>query len=193
MLQPIPKSAGIAPRLHGPDGKDCINKIGTEVWAYLPSNFLTEVKNLADSNYGVEAAGACSHRFMVDLAPRAWEVFFDNEATDSSKIPWHTVLIGGERGGGDMYFGLDVTDPYCPKVLWEYSVLKDMVAKFDFEAAEPAFRQACATGTPISPGQIVSGCKVRRRQSSVVLRQYRHPGGILLRQLCPEREETLLV
>jgi len=135
-----------------------ILKIGTEVWAYLPSNLLTEVKDLADSTYGVEASGACSHRFMVDLAPRAWEVFFDNEATDSSKIPWHTVLIGGERGGGDMYFGLDVTDPYCPKVLWEHSVLKEMVAKFDFEAAEPAFRQACATGTAISPGQIVSDC-----------------------------------
>ena len=37
---------------------------------------------------------------MVDLAPRGWEVFFDDEASDANKVPWHTVLVGGERAAG---------------------------------------------------------------------------------------------
>ena len=42
--------------------------------------------------------------------------------------PWRTVLVGGQRGGGDLYFALDVTDPDNPTLLWEHSVLRNMVA-----------------------------------------------------------------
>ena len=40
---------------------------------------------------------------------------------------WRTVILGGERGGGDVYFAIDVTDPHNPTVLWEYSMLKNRV------------------------------------------------------------------
>jgi type IV pilus assembly protein PilY1 len=151
--------------------------VGKEVWAFIPSNLLTELKHLADPEYGKEKGGnltslgyPCEHRFMVDLAPRAFEVIFHDQITSTlntakdnnlANWPWRTVLLGGERGGGDMYFALDVTDPYNPKVLWEYSVLKDLVATFDYEAALPAFMQACyncPTGTNnnscLNPGDI---------------------------------------
>jgi len=52
-----------------------------------------------------------------------------------------------------------VTDPYNPQVLWEYSVLADMSAKFDFQAAAAAFRDACYDGTKIAPGQLISECQ----------------------------------
>ncbi len=121
--------------------------IGTELWAYIPSNYLDQLRNLAASTYGSQAVGACSHRFMVDLAPRTYEICLDSKiSTDGTapgtadltpaKLqdwPWRTVVIGGERGGGDMYFALDVTDPYNPQILWEYSVMRDMVTKFNFD------------------------------------------------------------
>ena len=92
---------------------------GEELWAYIPSNLLSELKCLADPMYG--KPGGCKHRYMVDLSPRIWEVKF------KSDNKWHTVLIGGERGGGDVYFAIDVTEPRNPRVLWEYSIFRNMV------------------------------------------------------------------
>jgi type IV pilus assembly protein PilY1 len=137
-----------------------IQKIGQEIWAYIPSNFLTELASLADTSYALESGG-CQHRFMVDLAHKAWEVFFDDKATSTSEAPWHTVLVGGERGGGDMYFALDVTDPWNPKALWEYSVLQDMAVRFytDTSHGAKALQSACDAGTIINPGTLSSTCQ----------------------------------
>ncbi|HMK33953.1 MAG TPA: PilC/PilY family type IV pilus protein [Desulfomonilaceae bacterium] len=98
-------------------------EIGQELWSYIPSNLLSELKELASPAYG---AGGCTHRSMVDLSPRAWDVYIQ-DPTDPFKRSWRTVLIGGERGGGDTFFALDVTDPDNPVLLWEYSVLNDRV------------------------------------------------------------------
>ncbi len=100
--------------------------IGRELWAYIPSNVLTKLKELARPTYGIESG--CVHRFMVDLSPQAWEVYIDpTGAGIEANRQWRTVLIGGERGGGDVYFALDVTDPDNPSVLWEFSTLRNMV------------------------------------------------------------------
>lgn len=47
--------------------------------------------------------------------------------TTGTTDPWRTVIVGGQRGGGDLYFALDVTDPDNPSLLWEHSVLRNMV------------------------------------------------------------------
>ena len=73
--------------------------------------------------------------------------------TELKTWPWRTVIIGGERGGGDTYFAIDVTDPYQPVVLWEYSVLKNMIAKFNMSDAVTSFMSGCLGGTTtLSPG-----------------------------------------
>ena len=92
---------------------------GEELWAYIPSNLLSDLQCLADPLYG--KPGGCRHRYMVDLSPRIWNVKF------RSDNKWHTVLVGGERGGGDVYFAIDITKPRNPHVLWEYSVFRNMV------------------------------------------------------------------
>lgn len=100
--------------------------IGKELWAYLPSNILSKLKELARPTYGIESG--CVHRFMVDLSPQAWEVFIDpTGAGIEANRQWRTILIGGERGGGDDYFALDVTYPDNPTVLWEFPALRNMV------------------------------------------------------------------
>lgn len=112
---------------------------GKELWAYIPSNLLGELFALAQSDYGMTlTSDSCKHRTMVDLSPRAWDVFIkSSDCTNSppsgcaDKRCWRTIIIGGERGGGDVYFAVDVTDPLAPKVLWEYSVLKNLPVVYD--------------------------------------------------------------
>ena len=113
------------------DGYDLRDSIGKELWAYIPSNLLSELKELARSTYG-ERGSSCEHKYMVDLSPEAWDVFIrvdtDHDGNLSDETPqWRTILIGGERDGGDVYFALDVTDPDDPQVLWEYSVFRNMI------------------------------------------------------------------
>jgi len=93
--------------------------LGKERWAYIPSNLLSELQNLANPTYGTMSG--CRHRYMVDLSPQAWEA----KIGSSGSKQWRTVLLGGEKEGGDLYFALNITDPSNPDVLWEYSILKN--------------------------------------------------------------------
>jgi type IV pilus assembly protein PilY1 len=124
---------------------DGTNDIGKELWAYIPSSLLTELKYLAVAA-GTPYAGpnGCVHRTMVDLAPAPFEARIKVGACENPTDPpgvvcddgrcWRTLILGGLRGGGDTYFALDVTDPYAPlsdsetgHPLWEYSVLKNKI------------------------------------------------------------------
>ncbi len=109
--------------------------IGKELWAYIPSNLLTELQYLAKDSYG---AGGCVHRTMVDLAPQSYEVYIKPRPADTTRC-WRTVILGGERGGGDVYFAIDVTDPYNMTVLWEYSMLKNRVV-YDRSGTRSAYQ-----------------------------------------------------
>ena len=84
-----------------------------EVLAYVPG---IVYKNLASLS-GV----AYSHRNFVDATP----LVSDAQFADTS---WHSVLLGGLRGGGQAMYALDVTDPkkFAEKnakdlVLWEFT------------------------------------------------------------------------
>jgi len=88
---------------------------GEEAWAYIPSNLLSRLKKLTQRDYG--------HLYYVDLTPVIKDIKIEDE--------WRTILIGGERVGGGVYFALDITgrevegkmvvDYESVKVLWEYS------------------------------------------------------------------------
>jgi len=75
---------------------------GKEKFAIIPKNLLGKLKELRNV-----------HQFYVDSSPRAYDVFFGGA--------WRTVLVSGERGGGNYYFAVDVTDPSDPKMLWEWT------------------------------------------------------------------------
>jgi len=80
---------------------------GSEMWGYIPSFVLPNLKALADDNY------PNAHQFYVDGSPTVSDVW-DGAA-------WRTVLVGGLNGGGKGYYALDVTDPASPTVMWEYT------------------------------------------------------------------------
>ncbi len=73
---------------------------GEELWAFIPPNQLTNLKKFDEE---------LSLQIFVDGSPRAYE--------GSSQ----TVLIFGQRRGGERYIALDVTNPVSPTFLWEIS------------------------------------------------------------------------
>jgi type IV pilus assembly protein PilY1 len=77
---------------------------GEEEWAFIPNNLLGKLKDLAREDY--------CHEYFVDLSPVVARIRVGNEL--------RTILICGERGGGDTYFAVDVTGDE-PIPLWEFS------------------------------------------------------------------------
>ena len=99
---------------------------GDHLWAFIPSNSVGELMYLCDTDYGDTSGTACMHRTMVDLSPKAYDVYIDPDGSGSEARQWRTVIVGGQRGGGDTYFAIDVTDPGRPNVLWQYSALENL-------------------------------------------------------------------
>lgn len=121
--------------------------IGTEAWAYIPSQALPYLKYLLEEAY--------CHLYYVDLPPLIVDASINGAAGDTKQESgWRTVLISGMglggatkkvgascTGGGtdcvktpitdpsdankgfgySAYFALDVTDPNNPSLMWEFS------------------------------------------------------------------------
>ena len=110
--------------------------LGSELWAYIPSNLLPHLYWLTDPNY--------SHVYYVDLKPRVFDArIFDENKDPTHPHGWGTILVAGMRLGGgainadvnkndtldasdptmrSAYFVLDITNPEAPpKVLAEFS------------------------------------------------------------------------
>ncbi|MEW6349946.1 MAG: hypothetical protein AB1646_12840 [Thermodesulfobacteriota bacterium] len=105
--------------------------IGKELWAYVPSTMLGSLQALACNSYATD----CSHRTMVDLSPEPAVVRVFDE--------WRVIITGGMRGGGDVHFAVDVTNPDDPILLWEFSHMKNLVkwtgtSATDFKCALPS-------------------------------------------------------
>lgn len=81
------------------------NATGQEVWAFIPPNLLSSLKNLNGEVI----------QFFVDGAPR---VYLERKTDGSLE---KAILIFGLRRGGNRYFALDVKDPDSPKMVWEIS------------------------------------------------------------------------
>jgi type IV pilus assembly protein PilY1 len=89
---------------------------GNEQFAFVPNGVFANLKNLSAPLYNQD------HRFYVDASPTAGDVQFSDNS-------WHTILVGGEGGGGQSIYTLDVTSPstlnteaaVANAVLWEFS------------------------------------------------------------------------
>jgi type IV pilus assembly protein PilY1 len=78
---------------------------GVERFAYIPSMLFSTANgeglhHLTESGY--------VHSYYVDLSVNVADVFAD---LGSGTAEWHSVLIGGLRGGGKGLFAIDVTNP----------------------------------------------------------------------------------
>jgi type IV pilus assembly protein PilY1 len=85
---------------------------GEEIWGFVPPFLLSSLK-LRYPN--TRSAG-------VDGTPVVKDVLFERAyGTAPNANSWHSVLVVGLRGGGPAYVALDVTDPYQPKFLWQFT------------------------------------------------------------------------
>ena len=87
--------------------------IGSEGWAFIPENIRPSLANLT--------LASC-HQYYVDLSPLVYDIWDETWVTGGNEwTGWKTVLLGGNRLGGEEYFALDVTDPAVDSVsiLWD--------------------------------------------------------------------------
>jgi len=78
---------------------------GEELWAFVPPNLLPSLKRVA--------AKSGLHQFYVDSSPIAADV----KVGDS----WKTIVIFGERRGGNAYYALDITESGVPGFRWAFT------------------------------------------------------------------------
>jgi type IV pilus assembly protein PilY1 len=76
---------------------------GEELWAFIPPNLLSKLKNLSGPLI----------EFFVDGSPK---VYVERDASNNIT---KAILIFGQRRGGNRYIALNVTDRLHPKFLWE--------------------------------------------------------------------------
>ena len=90
----------------------CFNATtGVELWAYVPSVVIPNLKKLADANY------ATGHAYFANGSPIVSDVY--------SGGAWRTILVAGLNGGGRGHYPLDITIPASPTLLWEFSSAND--------------------------------------------------------------------
>ncbi|MEE8060664.1 MAG: PilC/PilY family type IV pilus protein, partial [Gemmatimonadales bacterium] len=100
-------------------GSDYDTGTGAERWAFVPPNLLPQLQDMVST-----------HTYYVDGPPKAADVWLDGNS-DGVKAAneWHTVLVTGERRGGNAYFALDITNPGTaafpnpPAYLWTFTDL----------------------------------------------------------------------
>ena len=105
---------------------------GEEMFGYIPPDLLPGVSNWYQSSFtNPPSSGYYPQDKFVDSTPAVSDVYFNNVFDGSSnsvagvQAGWHTVLISGERQGGNYYFALDTTHPSqlssstYPAPLWD--------------------------------------------------------------------------
>lgn len=104
------------------DGEDGPRwQAGEEAWAFLPVNMWA--RTLAAVKKGDERF------YSQDLSCRFTDVLLDDKQTskglecgDDPYCGWGTVLMCGQGWGGSWFVALDITDPFDPKPLWEFTI-----------------------------------------------------------------------
>jgi len=85
---------------------------GVEKWAFIPPQFLDDQRQLfrndstADKHYGIDG------NLRVQLVA-------DNDGVIDPGANEKVFLYFGMRRGGNLYYGMDITNPDAPEVLWQ--------------------------------------------------------------------------
>lgn len=78
---------------------------GVELWAFVPPDLLSKLSKLS--------SGGGEHPFYVDASPIVADIQISGQ--------WKTIVMFGERRGGQYYHALDITDTTNPQFLWSFT------------------------------------------------------------------------
>jgi len=99
---------------------------GEELWAFIPYNLLPKLRDMWAIDQTTKKR-YFARNVYVDGSPVSADVFIDADGDGSKE--WRTILVcgqgsgkGSSPGGGiNHYFALDITNPYEPQPLWEFT------------------------------------------------------------------------
>ena len=84
---------------------------GEEIWGFVPPAVLPKL-----------SGASVSHQFLVDGTPIVRDLFMRRlPGAAPSANNYRTVMVAGLRGGGPHYFTLDVSDPFNPRFMWQFT------------------------------------------------------------------------
>jgi type IV pilus assembly protein PilY1 len=85
---------------------------GEELWAFVPPALLPSMAQRVPS----------TRMSGVDGSPVSRDVIYTRTlGTAATGNDWHTLLVTGLRDGGGAYVAMDVSDPYRPQFLWQFT------------------------------------------------------------------------
>lgn len=105
----------------------CIDVVtGAELWAFIPYNLLPRLREMWEV-FPSTGQRYYEHHIYVDGSPVVSDVFIDADGDKNQE--WRTILVCGQgpgngsalAGGLNYYFALDVTNPFNPQPLWEFT------------------------------------------------------------------------
>jgi type IV pilus assembly protein PilY1 len=85
---------------------------GEEVWAFMPRASMAAQKVLRANGTGMK------HPYTMDGAPVAFIMDKNHDGSIISSDGDRVYLFVGMRRGGKNYYGLDITNPEIPKLMW---------------------------------------------------------------------------
>jgi len=97
---------------------------GEERWAFIPIGMHEKLNRGASDETLDRCATAYCHEYYIDGSPQVGDVYAKFGGIDKQ---WRTLLVVGEREGGETYFALDVTtgkdfgDSSPTEYLWEFT------------------------------------------------------------------------
>ncbi len=117
---------------------------GQEAWSFMPKEVMPIEKTLADST------STAAHPYGVDGAPTIYTI--DKNQNGTIETPDDSVwLYFGLRRGGRAYYGMDVTDPTSPKMLWKITNSTSGFEELGYTFSQPRAGQVYIDGaaTPV--------------------------------------------
>ncbi|UCF92968.1 MAG: hypothetical protein JSW39_02090 [Desulfobacterales bacterium] len=103
---------------------------GTEKWTFVPKSMHAKLENNSD-----RCDPAYCHQYYIDGSPQVADIYAD---FGGGTKEWRTILVVGERKGGQAYFALDVTSgkPFDPL---NEDAQNDDPATFLWEFTDPGY------------------------------------------------------
>lgn len=115
-----------------PDDVDnLVDKLeNNELWSFLPPAVLPSMISQYPN----------TQQILLDGPPVVQDIVYERttEDAEAGAAKWNTVLVAGGRGGGGVYYALDVTDPADPKFLWQISSTLEGQGLFGNISGKPA-------------------------------------------------------